>query len=62
MSTICGNGEARLPADEQLKLKLQRFIEANITKLTGKIEVTACPDNTVSRASLSICESSLVNG
>jgi hypothetical protein len=42
-------GEARLPIEEQVRLKLQRFIEANIPELASKIEVTAQPRNTVSR-------------
>ena len=32
-------GEARLPIEEQLSLKLRRFIEANIPELAGKIRV-----------------------
>ena len=32
-------GEARLPVEEQLRLKLRRFIEANIPELALKIEV-----------------------
>ena len=32
-------GEARLPIEEQLRLKLQRFIEANIPELAGKVRV-----------------------
>ena len=32
-------GEARLPLEEQLSLKLRRFIEANIPELTGKVRV-----------------------
>ncbi len=31
-------GEARLPIEEQLSLKLRRFIEANIPELAGKYE------------------------
>ena len=31
-------GEARLPIEEQLRLKLQRFIEANIPELAGKLK------------------------
>lgn len=31
--------EARLPIEEQLSLKLRRFIEANIPELAGKIRV-----------------------
>ena len=34
-----GEGEARLPIEEQLTLKLQRFIEANIPELAGKVRV-----------------------
>jgi hypothetical protein len=30
-------GEARLPIEEQLRLKLRRFIEANIPELAGKL-------------------------
>ena len=33
-------GEARLPIEEQLSLKLRRFIEANIPELAGKVWVT----------------------
>ena len=32
-------GEARLPLEEQLRLKLQRFIEASVPELAGKIRV-----------------------
>ena len=32
-------GEARLPLEEQLSLKLRRFIEANIPELTVKVRV-----------------------
>ena len=32
-------GEARLPVEEQLRLKLRRFIEANIPELAGKVRV-----------------------
>ena len=32
-------GEARLPLEEQLSLKLLRFIEANIPELVGKVRV-----------------------
>ena len=32
--------EARLPLEEQLRLRLRRFIEANIPELTGKIDIT----------------------
>jgi hypothetical protein len=32
-------GEARLPIEEQLCLKLRRFIEANIPELAGKVRV-----------------------
>ena len=32
-------GEARLPLQEQLRLKLRRFIEANIPELAGKVRV-----------------------
>ena len=32
-------GEARLPIEEQLCLKLQRFIEANLPELAGKVRV-----------------------
>jgi hypothetical protein len=31
--------EARLPVEEQLSLKLRRFIEANIPELAGKVRV-----------------------
>ena len=34
-------GEARLPLEEQLSLKLRRFIEANIPELAGKVRVSA---------------------
>jgi hypothetical protein len=33
-------GEARLPVEEQLSLKLRRFIEANIPEQAGKIDIT----------------------
>jgi hypothetical protein len=33
------NCEARLPLEEQLSLKLRRFIEANIPELTVKVRV-----------------------
>lgn len=32
-------GEARLPVEEQLRLKLRRFIEASIPELTVKVRV-----------------------
>ena len=32
-------GEARLPVEEQLSLKVRRFIEAKIPELAGKIRV-----------------------
>ena len=32
-------GEARLPLEEQLRLKLRRFIEVNIPELAGKLRV-----------------------
>ena len=32
-------GEARLPVEEQLRLKLLRFIDASIPELAGKIGV-----------------------
>jgi hypothetical protein len=38
-------GEARLPIEEQLKLKLRRFIEANIPKLVGKLKVEISSDD-----------------
>ena len=34
-------GEARLPNEEQVRLKLRRFIEANIPELAGKVRVSA---------------------
>jgi hypothetical protein len=34
-------GEARLPIEEQLTLKLRRFIESSIPELTGKVVVSA---------------------
>ena len=34
-----GEGEARLPIEEQLSLKLRRFIEANIPELAAKVRV-----------------------
>ena len=33
------NGEARLPLEEQFRLKLRRFIETNIPELAGKVRV-----------------------
>jgi hypothetical protein len=33
------DGEARLPIEEQLRLKLRRFIEASIPELAGKIDI-----------------------
>ncbi len=33
------DGEARLPVEEQLRLKLRRFIEAHIPELAGKVRV-----------------------
>jgi hypothetical protein len=39
MNVICAKGEARLPIEEQLSLKLRRFIEANIPELAGKVRV-----------------------
>ena len=36
-------GEARLPIEEQLTLKVRRFIEANIPELAGKIAVSCTP-------------------
>jgi hypothetical protein len=32
-------GEARLPVEEQVRLKLRRFIETNIPELAGKMRV-----------------------
>ena len=32
-------GEARLPIEEQLSLKLRRYIEANLSELAGKVRV-----------------------
>lgn len=32
-------GEARLPPEEQLSLKLRRFIEANIPEVAGNVRV-----------------------
>jgi hypothetical protein len=32
-------GEARLPIEDQLSLKLRRFIEANNPELAGKVRV-----------------------
>ena len=32
-------GEARLPIEEQLRLKPRRFIEANVPELAGKVRV-----------------------
>jgi hypothetical protein len=32
-------GEARLPIEEQFRLKLRRFIEANIPELLGRVRV-----------------------
>ncbi len=32
-------GEARLAIEEQLSLKLRRFIEANVPELAGKVRV-----------------------
>ena len=32
-------GEARLPIEEQVSLKLRRFIEPNIPELAGKIDI-----------------------
>jgi hypothetical protein len=40
-------GEARLPVEEQLRLRLRRFIEAKLPELTGKIEVAARPRSTI---------------
>ena len=34
-------GEARLPLEEQLRLKLRRFIEASVPEFAGKIVVSA---------------------
>jgi hypothetical protein len=39
MSGNMREGEARLPVEEQLSLKLRRFIEANILELAGKVRV-----------------------
>ena len=36
-------GEARLPVEEQLRLKLRRFIEASIPELAGKGRVEKRP-------------------
>ena len=33
-------GEARLPIEERVSLKLRRFIEANIPEQAGKIDIT----------------------
>ena len=47
-------GEARLPLEEQLSLRLRRFIEANIPELTVKVRVKvnrwASPVNCTSAA------------
>jgi hypothetical protein len=32
--------ESQLPIEEQLRLKLPRFIDANIPELAGKIDIT----------------------
>ena len=32
-------GEARLPIEEQLRLKLRRFIQANVPELAGRVRV-----------------------
>ena len=32
--------EAQLPIEEQLRLKLRRFIDSNIPELAGKIDIT----------------------
>ena len=32
-------GEARLPLEQQLRLKLRRFIESNIPELAGRVRV-----------------------
>jgi uncharacterized NAD(P)/FAD-binding protein YdhS len=32
-------GEARLPIEEQLRLRLRRFVEANIPELVGEVRV-----------------------
>jgi hypothetical protein len=37
------DGEARLPIEEQLSLKLRRFIEPNIPELTVKVRVEKQP-------------------
>ena len=34
-------GEARLPIEEQLRLKLRRFLEASVPELAGKVVVSA---------------------
>ena len=34
-------GEARLPIEEQLSLKLRRYIEANLSELAGRIKITS---------------------
>jgi hypothetical protein len=39
LSVIFGQGEARLPVEEQLSLKLRRLIEANIPELSVKVRV-----------------------
>jgi hypothetical protein len=44
-------GEARLPLEEQLRLKLRRFIEANIPELEGKIRVRSLYPDSSSRKS-----------
>jgi hypothetical protein len=41
--------KAERPVEEQVRLKLRRFIEAHIPELAGKVEVTARPYNTVTR-------------
>ena len=35
--------EGQLPIEEQLTLKLRRFIEANIPELAGKVRVNIAP-------------------
>jgi hypothetical protein len=39
-------GAARLPLEEQLSLKLWRFIEANIPQLAGKLRIEIGSDDT----------------
>jgi hypothetical protein len=40
-------GEARLPIEEELRLTLRRFIEANIPELTSEVRLISSPSDSI---------------